>query len=140
MAHPVTSGPRKERSPDPLLGETENRGFTRVVRTTERELKSQRIALSRLKSCLPTIAESGLRGFDVNPWWGVLAPAGIDMRIVRKINADVADILKTRDMQDFFKSQGAEPLITSPEEFQKMLVSDAAKWAKVVKASGARID
>jgi tripartite-type tricarboxylate transporter receptor subunit TctC len=89
---------------------------------------------------VPTIAESGLRGFDVNPWWGVLAPAGIDMRIVRKINADVADILKTRDMQDFFKSQGAEPLITSPEEFQKMLVSDAAKWAKVVKASGARID
>jgi tripartite-type tricarboxylate transporter receptor subunit TctC len=89
---------------------------------------------------VPTIAESGLRGFDVNPWWGILAPAGVDMRIVRKINADVADILKTKEMQEFFKAQGAEPLITSPEEFQKMLVSDAAKWAKVVKASGARID
>ncbi len=88
---------------------------------------------------VPTIAESGLRGFDVNPWWGMLAPAGIDMRIVRKINADVADILKTKEMQDFFKAQGAEALITTPEEFQKMLVSDAAKWAKVVKASGARI-
>ncbi len=89
---------------------------------------------------VPTIAESGLRGFDVNPWWGVLAPAGTDMRIVRKINADDADILKMKEMQEFFKAQGAEALITSPEEFHKMLVSDAAKWAKVVKASGARID
>jgi tripartite-type tricarboxylate transporter receptor subunit TctC len=89
---------------------------------------------------VPTVAEAGLRGFDVNPWWGILGPAGMDMRIVRKINSDVADILKTKDMQDFFKTQGAEAFITSPEEFQKMLVSDAAKWAKVVKASGARID
>jgi tripartite-type tricarboxylate transporter receptor subunit TctC len=62
------------------------------------------------------------------------------MRIVRKINADVADILKTKEMQEFFKSQGAEALITTPEELHKMLVSDSAKWAKVVKASGARID
>jgi len=89
---------------------------------------------------VPTIDESGLRGFDVNPWWGILAPAGIDMRIVRKINADVADILKTKEMQEFFKAQGAEALITTPEELHKMLVSDSAKWAKVVKASGARID
>ena len=57
---------------------------------------------------VPTIDESGLPGFDVNPWWGILAPAGIDMRIVRKINADVADILKTKEMQEFFKAQGAE--------------------------------
>ena len=89
---------------------------------------------------IPTISESGLRGFDVNPWWGILAPAGTDMRIVRKINADVADVLKMREMQDFFKAQGAEALITTPGEFHKMLVSDVAKWAKVVKASGARID
>ncbi len=89
---------------------------------------------------VPAIAESGLRGFDVNPWWGVLAPAGIDTRIVRKINADAADVLKTKEMQDFFKGQGAEALITTPEEFHKMLVADVAKWAKVVKASGARID
>ena len=89
---------------------------------------------------VPTIAESGLRGFEVNPWWGILAPAGTDMRIVRKINTDAADVLKTKEMQDFFRAQGAEALITTPEEFHKMLVSDVAKWAKVVKASGARID
>src|SRR5258706_2571503 len=89
---------------------------------------------------VPTIAESGLRGFDVNPWWGILAPAATDIRIVRKINADVADVLKTKEMHDFFKTQGAEALITTPEDFHKMLVSDVEKWAKVVKASGARID
>jgi len=89
---------------------------------------------------VPSIAESGLRGFDVNPWWGILAPAGTDLRIVRKINADTADVLKTKDMQEFFKTQGAEALVTTPEEFHKILVADVAKWAKVVKASGASID
>lgn len=98
---------------------------------------ARRVAIA---PAVPTIAESGLRGFDVNPWWGILAPAGTDMRIVRKINVDVADILKVKDMQDFFKTQGAEALVTSPEEFQKMLVADVEKWAKVVKASHARID
>jgi tripartite-type tricarboxylate transporter receptor subunit TctC len=89
---------------------------------------------------IPTVAEAGLRGFDVNPWWGLLAPAGTDMRIVRKINADVAEVLKSKEMQEFFRTQGAEALITTPEELHRMLVSDAEKWAKVVKASGARID
>jgi tripartite-type tricarboxylate transporter receptor subunit TctC len=89
---------------------------------------------------VPTIAESGLAGFDVNPWWGILTPAATDARIVRKVNSDVAEILRLREMQDFFKAQGAEALITTPEEFQKLLVADVQKWARVVKASNARID
>jgi len=89
---------------------------------------------------VPTIAESGIGGFDVNPWWGILAPAATDARIVRKVNSDVAEILRTREMQEFFKAQGAEALITTPEEFQKLLVADVRKWARVVKASNARID
>ena len=98
---------------------------------------AQRVSIA---PTVPTMAESGIRGFDVNPWWGILAPAGTDMRIVRKVNADTADILKTKELQDFLKTQGADTLVTTPEEFQKLLVSDVAKWAKVVKASGARID
>ena len=89
---------------------------------------------------IPTMAESGLPGFDVNPWWGILAPAGIDMAIVRKINSDVADILRTREMIDFLATQGAEPLITSPEQFLTILKADVVSWAKVVKDAGVTIN
>ena len=63
-----------------------------------------------------------------------------DMRIVRKVNTDANDVLKTKDLQDFLKAQGADVLLTTPEEFHKLLVADVAKWSKVVRASGARID
>ena len=89
---------------------------------------------------IPTIAESGFPGFDVNPWWGILAPAGIDVAIVRKINEDVADILRTKEMIDFLAAQGAEPLITSPEAFLKILEADVVKWAKVVKSAGVTLN
>jgi tripartite-type tricarboxylate transporter receptor subunit TctC len=89
---------------------------------------------------IPTIAEAALPGFDVNPWWGILAPAGIDMAIVRKINADVESILRTKDMIDFLAAQGAEPLITSPEEFLTILQADVVKWAKVVKDAGVTLN
>jgi tripartite-type tricarboxylate transporter receptor subunit TctC len=85
---------------------------------------------------IPTIAESGLPGFDVNPWWGILAPAGTDMEIVRKINNDVGIILRTKAMVDFLAAQGAEPLISSPEQFLTLLEADVEKWAKVVKTAG----
>ncbi|HXN67425.1 MAG TPA: tripartite tricarboxylate transporter substrate binding protein [Bradyrhizobium sp.] len=89
---------------------------------------------------IPTMAESGLPGFDVNPWWGILAPAGTDMAIVRKINSDVASILRTPEMIDFLAAQGAEPLITSPEEFLGILQADVVKWAKVVKDADVTIN
>jgi tripartite-type tricarboxylate transporter receptor subunit TctC len=89
---------------------------------------------------IPTIAEAALPGFDVNPWWGILAPAGIDMAIVRKINADVESILRSKEMIDFLATQGAEPLITSPQEFLAILEADVVKWAKVVKEAGVTLN
>jgi tripartite-type tricarboxylate transporter receptor subunit TctC len=89
---------------------------------------------------VPTIAESGFPGFDVNPWWGILAPAGTDMGIVRKISSEVGDILRAKEMGDFLATQGAEPFITSPEEFLKILQADVEKWAKVVKAAGVSLN
>jgi tripartite-type tricarboxylate transporter receptor subunit TctC len=98
---------------------------------------AQRIAIAPE---IPTIAEQGFPGFDVNPWWGILAPAGIDMAIVRKINSDVEAILRSKDMIDFLAAQGAEPLITSAEEFLKILEADVVKWAKVVKSAGVTLN
>jgi tripartite-type tricarboxylate transporter receptor subunit TctC len=89
---------------------------------------------------VPSVAEQGFPGFDVNPWWGVLAPAGTPRAIVDKINADIADLLKAPDVQAFFKQQGADTLAMAPDAFLAVLESDVQKWAKVVKSSGARID
>ncbi len=89
---------------------------------------------------VPTIAESGYPAFDVSPWWGILAPAGLPKPIVDKVNADVAQILRTPEAQAFFHEQGAETMVTSPAAFQKILESDVVTWAKVVKASGAKLD
>jgi len=87
-----------------------------------------------------TIAESGFENFDINPWWGILAPAGLDPAIARKISADVADILKTPEMEEVLAKQGATPLISTSEAFRELLARDIEKWKKVVKASGATIN
>ncbi|HEX4943624.1 MAG TPA: tripartite tricarboxylate transporter substrate binding protein [Usitatibacteraceae bacterium] len=89
---------------------------------------------------VPTIAEMGYPSFDVSPWWGILAPAGTPRAIVDKVNADVTEVLKAPDVQAFFKDQGAEPLLTTPDSFLRLLEDDVKKWAKIVKSSGARID
>ena len=89
---------------------------------------------------VPTIAESGFPGFDINPWWDILAPAGTPRAIVDKVNADVAEALRAPDTEAFLRNQGSEALVTTPGEFHHMLVEDVGRWAKVVKSSGARID
>jgi tripartite-type tricarboxylate transporter receptor subunit TctC len=84
---------------------------------------------------VPTIAESGYPGFDVNPWWGILAPAKIDPAIVKKINAAVNELLNSDSMKSFLAAQGAAPLVSSPEQFSELLNKDVANWAKVIKAA-----
>jgi tripartite-type tricarboxylate transporter receptor subunit TctC len=91
-------------------------------------------------SSIPTIAEAGYKEFDVNPWFGLFVPAKVPPQIIRKINAEVNEILKSRDVIDKFAAQGAEPYITGPEEFAGVLKADIAKWGQVVKASGASVD
>ena len=91
-------------------------------------------------SNIPTIAEAGFKDFDVNPWFGLFAPAKVPINIIRKINADVNDVVKSKEVTDRFAAQGAEPYLTSPEEFATVLKADIDKWSKVVKASGASVD
>jgi tripartite-type tricarboxylate transporter receptor subunit TctC len=89
---------------------------------------------------IPTIAEAGFKDFDVNPWFGLFAPAKVPPQVVRKINADVNEILKSKDVVDKFSAQGAEPYLTDPQQFAAVLKADIAKWSQVVKASGASVD
>jgi tripartite-type tricarboxylate transporter receptor subunit TctC len=89
---------------------------------------------------LPTLAESGLPGFDITTWWGFLAPAGTPKEIVAKWNAEVVRILSTAEMKAFFAQQGAEPAPTTPDQFAELIRSEIPKYAKIVKASGAKVD
>ena len=89
---------------------------------------------------IPTIAESGYPGFDVDPWFGLFAPGGMPSAIVKQINADVNALLKTKDVVEKFSAQGAEVYELSPDAFATLVKADIAKWAKVVKESGATVD
>jgi tripartite-type tricarboxylate transporter receptor subunit TctC len=89
---------------------------------------------------IPTIAESGFKDFDVSPWFGLFAPSKTPVAIVRRMNQDIQDVLKSRDVIEKFQGQGADPFVTQPAEFAAILKADLAKWSEVVKASGAQID
>jgi tripartite-type tricarboxylate transporter receptor subunit TctC len=89
---------------------------------------------------VPTLAEAGLHGFELSPWFGLLAPAGTPESVVKKINADVNEVLRDKAVQERFAQSGADPYTTTPEQFAHVLRDDIQKWAVVVKASGARID
>ena len=89
---------------------------------------------------IPTVAEAGFRDFDVNPWFGLFAPAKVPAPVIQKINADVNEVLKSKEVAEKFSAQGAEPYVTSPQQFANVLKADIAKWGQVVKASGASVD
>ena len=107
---------------------------------TVRALAISSRARSATAPDVPTIAEAAVPGFDVDPWWGLLAPAGTPAEIVRRINADVGAVLSQEDMLAFLRTQGADALVTTPAAFRGLLEADIAKWATVVKQSGAHID
>ena len=89
---------------------------------------------------LPTIAEQGVKGFDVSSWSGLLAPAGTPKPIIDKLYREVARIVATDDMKKFMLNTGAEPALMAPQEFGNYIKSEIAVWAKVVKAANIRID
>jgi tripartite-type tricarboxylate transporter receptor subunit TctC len=89
---------------------------------------------------LPTIDESGLPGYDTSSWFGMLAPAGTPPEIVLKLQQEMARVLQLPDIRQKLLSQGLEPVGDTPEQFAATIRSEIAKWAKVVKASGAKIE
>lgn len=90
---------------------------------------------------LPTLAESGLPGYEVIGWNGLLAPAGTPRAIVAKLNAEVLRALKQPDVLQRLRGSGYDPARdNSPEQFTDFNRNEIAKWAKVVKESGAKVD
>lgn len=89
---------------------------------------------------VPTVAEAGLPGFEAGIWQGVLAPAGTPKEVIVKLYAAINKILQMPDVRERYASVAFDPVGSTPEEFSAFLKADIAKWAKVVKESGARVD
>ena len=97
-------------------------------------------ARSPLAPELPTIAESGLTGFEVKSWNGVVVPTGTPKEIIARLNTEIVRILRQPELREKFLVQGVELVPTTPEEFGAFIKQDIAKWAKVIQLSGARAE
>ena len=89
---------------------------------------------------IPTIAESGVPGFEVVAWGGIIAPARLPKDIVTRLNAEIHTALASPVVREAFKTLGAETDPSTPEQFLELSRRETVKWAKVVKLSGAKID
>ncbi len=107
------------------------------------KLKALAVTTSQRATSLPevpTMAESGLAGFDVSTWFGVFAPAGTPAPVVSRLNQTFTAALKTSEMRERLARMGAEPAPMSSEQFAELVRNELAKYEKVVKFSGARVD
>jgi tripartite-type tricarboxylate transporter receptor subunit TctC len=89
---------------------------------------------------LPTVAEAGLPGLDVNPWFGIITRAETPKDIVAKLSTEIGKIMRLPEVKERLSSQGGEPVTDTPEEFAAFIKAEIVKWTKVVKESGARVD
>ena len=89
---------------------------------------------------LPTFASAGAKNYDVELWWGVLAPAGTPKDIVAKLNAEINKALATEEVKSFLLREGAEPAPMTPEAFSALLASDIERWRRVAQSAGIKAD
>ena len=89
---------------------------------------------------VPTIAESGYKGFEAVTWFGILGPANLPREMVTKLNADINKALKDPELKKKLDAQGADVLGGTPEQFSKLIHDDIGRWGQIVKDSGAKID
>jgi tripartite-type tricarboxylate transporter receptor subunit TctC len=88
----------------------------------------------------PTVAESGVPGFEVNVWFGMQVPGATPTAIVNQVNRELANIYRQPDVTKRFNDQGVEVIASTPEEFSKLLQSEVTKWSKLIKEANIRIE
>jgi tripartite-type tricarboxylate transporter receptor subunit TctC len=103
------------------------------------------LALTALKRSVlvpdaPTLAESGLPGFEVETWYGALGPAAMPREAIDKMSSEIDRILKLPDMRERIRALGAEPRGGRPEDFTERITADLTKWARVAKTAGVKVD
>ncbi|MGA0116140.1 MAG: tripartite tricarboxylate transporter substrate binding protein [Burkholderiales bacterium] len=85
---------------------------------------------------LPTVAEAGLKGFEANNWYGILAPAKTPRNVIDRLNKEVVAVLNLQDIKALLFKSGLDVAPSTPEAFSSYIVSEKAKWEKVIKAAG----
>jgi tripartite-type tricarboxylate transporter receptor subunit TctC len=89
---------------------------------------------------VPTVAESGVPGYEAPIWLGLMVPAATPKPIIEKLNAEVVKVLQTPDIKENWAKQGALPMPMKPDEFDRFVRADIEKWGKLVKATGMKVE
>ena len=89
---------------------------------------------------VPTLAESGLPGFDVQPWFGIVVRAGTPQVVIDRLHAEISKVMAQAEVKRRLSEQGAQATTTTPGQFSQFIASEIARWAEVVKASGAKVE
>ena len=89
---------------------------------------------------LPTLDESGFKGFDAQQWYGVVGPAGIPAAIVQHLNTTLATVLSASDLRDKLSAEAIEPIVATPEQFAAFIKTDIARWTKLAKERQIELD
>lgn len=118
------------------------------ITTAAAQIKSGRVKVlgvmgkdrSPLAPDIPTLNETGLRGYDSAGWFGILAPAQTPPAVVQRLNTDITAVLRSAEVRERFATAGLEPLPSTSEEMATLMKSEAQKWSRVIKESGASVD
>jgi len=89
---------------------------------------------------LPTIAEAGVPGYQVDSWTGLLAPAGVPRTVVERLNAELVKAARDTGYRQQMSTLGVEAVSSTPQEFRTFIVAEVAKWTRAIQQSGAKID